>query len=154
MFDSGAVLEDIKHHLNHLYDAQTMSHMVNLAVQCIGNRAECKLEEIHLHLPEWFDTEVPISARKAAAPWLHEATEKVKIEKIKCTNMKDMKSRCLVTAMGCLEALDFLITRLMQFSVSYLDYSDMENAELCDYPAHWRSLHPILSHNFLEYNVS
>ena len=64
--------------------------------------------------------------------------------------MKDLKYRCLVKAMRCLEALDLLITRLMKFSLSYLDYSGMENVELCDYLIHSLSLHPVFSHTFLE----
>ena len=109
---------------------------------------------MHLHLPEWIAAEVHISARNAEAPWLCEATEKVKVEKTKCTNMKDVKSRHLVTAMGSLEALDLVLASLMQFSESYLDYSDMENAESRYCPTHCRSLHPTFSHEFLESNAS
>ena len=81
MFDAGVGLEDIKCYSHCLHDAQTMSHIVNLAVQCIANRGGCELEEIHSHLPEHVATEVPLSVRKIAAPWLNEATEKVKAEK-------------------------------------------------------------------------
>ena len=60
--------------------------------------------------------------------------------------MKELKSRCWVTVMGYLEALDLLITRLTQFSASYLDYSDIENAQLRDYPIHSLSSNPVFSH--------
>ena len=80
IFDAGIYLEDIKYYLHYLHDAQTMSSIVNLSVQCIENWDGCKLEKINLHLPEWNSTEVPLSVRKAA-PWLHKATEKVRVEK-------------------------------------------------------------------------
>ena len=68
MFDAGIGLEDIKHFLHYLHDAQTESYIVNLAVQCIANRSGCKIDEAHLHMPEWISTEVPLSLRKEAAP--------------------------------------------------------------------------------------
>ena len=152
--DTGIGLEDIKNYLHILHDAQTMSHIVNLVVQQIANRSGCKLEEINFHLPEWIAAEVPLSVRKAVTPWLHEATKKVRVKKEKYTNMKYLMPMCLVTAMGCLEALCLLVAKLMQFSPSYLDYSDIENVELCKHPIHSSCSQPVFSHAFLQCNIS
>ena len=79
-----------------------------------------------------------LSLRKAAAPWLCEEMKKVTAEEGKCKNMKELKFRCLATEVGCLEAIEFLIIRLIQFSASSLDYSDMDNAELHGLSTHFR----------------
>ena len=52
--------------------------------------------------------------------------------------MKKVTGEELVTELGCLEAMGLLIIRLIQFSTSYLDCSEMENAELHDLPTHSR----------------
>ena len=87
-------------------------------------------------MAEWISTEVPLSLRKATAPHLCEEMKKVTDEEDKYKNMKELKSRCLVTAFVFFEAMELLIIRLIQFGAFYLDCSDMENAELHDLPAH------------------
>ena len=148
MFDADISLDDIKCFSHYLHDAQTESHIANLAVQCIANRSGCKIDEMHLHLPEWIATDVPISTRKAAAPWLCKEKEKISVEVEKCANVKELKTKCLITAMGCLDAVELFIVRFMQFSASHLNCCNMKDAELDELPIHLRFSHPVFSHHF------
>ena len=50
--------------------------------------------------------------------------------------------------MGCLDAVELLVIRFMQFSASHLDYSNMENAKLDELPVHLRFSHPVWCHHF------
>ena len=103
LFSAGASLEEIKHFLHYVHDAQTKSYIVNLCEKLLVQRAGTEIDHIKHHDPSWIEIDVPEDLFNKYFPLIKSEIDKIQflLEDDSLTNI-EKANMCLETAIGSL----------------------------------------------------